>query len=377
MKKTKVLHILSDTNIGGAGRLLFNLSKTVNKSKFEFIFVFPKGSKLIKLFKKEGSVYCYSGKGDKSFNITSIISIKKIIKITAPDIIHTHSSLSGRISAKFSGIKKERIIYTKHCVFDIPNFKKSALCRNIYRSLDDLFSGHVIAVADSAKKELIDIGVDPKKTTVIINGSTPQKILSKDQISKLKDALGISEKDFVVGICARLEEYKGHKTFIDAAFLAKKDNQNIKFIIMGDGSKKEELKNYVNKLKLQNSVIFTGFINNVADYMNLFDLNINCSTGTETSCLAISEGLSLGIPAIVSNFGGNPNMVINGITGVIFEKNSAEQLYKIIKNLKNSPNIINKMKENALIDFKKRFSAQKMASQYEQLYISILKCPQN
>ena len=372
MKKIKVLHILSDTNIGGAGRLLLNLSKTVNKSKFEFIFAFPKGSKLINLFKKEGSVYCYSGKGDKSFNITSIISIKKIIKNTSPYIIHTHSSLSGRIAAKLSGIKKERVIYTKHCVFDIPNFKKNVLYRNIYRSFDDLFSGHVIAVADSAKKELIDIGVDPKKITVIINGSIPQKILSKDQISKLKDDLGISEKDFVVGICARLEEYKGHKTFIDAAFMAKKDNQNIKFIIMGDGSKREELNNYVNKLKLQKSVIFTGFINNVADYMNLFDLNINCSTGTETSCLAISEGLSLGIPAIVSNFGGNPNMVINGITGAIFEKNSADQLYKIIKTLKKSPQKLKAMQIAAANDFKSRFSASKMASEYEKFYYNII-----
>ena len=127
--------------------------------------------------------------------------------------------------------------------------------------------------------------------------------------------------------------------------IAKNDNQNIKFIIMGEGSQREVLSNYIEELNLQSSVIFTGFVNNVSEYMSLFDLNINCSTGTETSCLAISEGLSLGIPAIVSNFGGNPNMVINGITGFVFEKNDAEQLYKIIKNLKNSPQIIKKMKE--------------------------------
>ena len=53
MNKIRVLHILSDTNIGGAGRLLFNLSQSIDKSKFEFIFVFPKGSKLIKMFKNQ------------------------------------------------------------------------------------------------------------------------------------------------------------------------------------------------------------------------------------------------------------------------------------------------------------------------------------
>ena len=71
MKKIRVLHILSDTNIGGAGRLLFNLSQSVNKSNIEFVFAFPKGSKLINLFKKQGRVYCYSGNGDKSFEFKS------------------------------------------------------------------------------------------------------------------------------------------------------------------------------------------------------------------------------------------------------------------------------------------------------------------
>ncbi len=375
MKKIRVLHILSDTNIGGAGRLLFNLFEAIDKSKFEFIFVFPKGSALINLFKKQGRVYSYSGKGDKSFDITSIISIRNIIKLTQPHIIHTHSSLSGRISAIICGISKKRVIYTKHCVFDVPNFKKQSLCRIIYRFFDNLLAGNIVAVADSAKKELIDIGIAPTKITTIINGSLPQKRISNKEKTKLKQTLGISPQEFVVGICARLEEYKGHKTFIDAALLAKNENQNIKFIIIGDGRKREELKNYVEELELQRNVIFTGFIENVAEYMNILDLNVNCSTGTETSSLAISEGLSLGIPAIVSNFGGNPNMVKNGIAGFVFEKNSSEQLYKIIKSLKNAPEILTKMRGNAIKDFNERFSADQMARQYEEFYISVInKC---
>ena len=194
-----------------------------------------------------------------------------------------------------------------------------------------MLSGSIIAVAESAKQELVETGVDPKKIKVIINGSLPQKVTSEEEKHRTRQRLGISSSDFVVGISARLEECKGHKTFIDAASLAKQDGQNIKFVIIGDGIKREELKKYVHELNLRDSVKFTGFVDNVADYLNVLNLNINCSTGTETSSLAISEGLSLGIPAIVSNFGGNPNMVIDGITGFVFEKNSPTQLYKIIK----------------------------------------------
>ena len=183
--------------------------------------------------------------------------------------------------------------------------------------------------------------------------------------------MGISDSDFVVGIVARLEEYKCHKTFLHAASLAQNDGENIKFIIMGDGSRREGLETYSEQLGLKNT-IFTGFVENVSEYMNILDINVNCSTGTETSCLAISEGLSLGIPAIVSDFGGNPNMVINGITGFIFSQNDANGLYKIIKELKNSPEIVKTISENAYKDFENRFSAPKMAKNYEKFYIDIL-----
>ena len=372
MNKIRVLHILSDTNIGGAGRLLFNLSQSIDKSKFEFIFVFPKGSKLIKMFKNQGRIYTYQGIGDKSCDLKAITEIQNIIKREEPSIVHTHSSLSGRIAAITSGIKKYRIVYTKHCVFNTASSKKRILRRKIYRFIDNLLAGHIIAVAESAKDELVYKGVDPQKIKVIINGSIPQIQLSEQEKIKLKAVLGISDNNFVVGICARLEKYKGHKTFINAALLAKQDGENIKFIIMGDGSQKEALMAYSKDLNLDNSIIFTGFVDNVSDYLNILDLNINCSTGTETSCLAISEGLSLGIPAIVSDFGGNPHMVINGITGFIFEQNNHAQLYKIIKNLKNSPHIIEKMKKNAINDFNNRFSAIQMAKSYEDFYVNIV-----
>ena len=78
--KIKVLHIISDTNIGGAGKLLLNLSECINKNQFEFIFAIPSKSKLKEKLVKKGSVYCFSGNGDRSIEFRSIPSICKIIK---------------------------------------------------------------------------------------------------------------------------------------------------------------------------------------------------------------------------------------------------------------------------------------------------------
>ena len=78
--KIKVLQIISDTNIGGAGRLLINLSECIDKSEFEFAFAIPGGSLLLNNLQKEGSVHCYAGHGDSSFEIKALHSLIRIIK---------------------------------------------------------------------------------------------------------------------------------------------------------------------------------------------------------------------------------------------------------------------------------------------------------
>ena len=120
-------------------------------------------------------------------------------------------------------------------------------------------------------------------------------------------------------------------------------------------------------------VIFLGFQSNVSSYVNLFDINLNCSIGTETSSLAISEGLSLGKVVLASDYGGNPNMVINGQTGFIFKQNDAKKLGELILFLKNNPDTLHYMSEQAKEDFQRRFSAGNMAEQYAALYRDIMR----
>ena len=370
--KIKVLHIISDSNFGGAGRLLLTLSECINKSKFEFLFAVPNKSLLCDMLQKEGSVFRYSGNGDKSLDIKAIHSIVKIVKKAKPHIVHTHSLFAGRLAARLAGIKTHRIVYTKHCVFEIPGMFNWSFCRHVYSFIDNLTAGHVVAVAEVAKEELINKGVNQNKITVIINGSLSLRKYTDSEKEYIKKKHNIKNEEFVAGIVARLEKYKGHDTFLEVAYRLSTEGKKVKFIIVGDGSRREELRNYVKNKKIEDNVIFTGFSDNVSEYMNIFDVNVNCSYGTETSCLAISEGFSIGVPAVVSDYGGNKNMVINGLTGFVFTQKNSAELYKIIVNLIQAPEVLKNMRENCLDDYEKRFSAVEMTRQYEDLYEEIV-----
>jgi hypothetical protein len=119
MDKIRILHVLSDTNIGGAGRLLYNLAESIDKRKFEFLYAFPNESELVKLF--DGSkIYTLSNAADRSFGIGAAREIISIVNNAQPHIIHTHSALFARIGAKLAGFDRARVVYTKHCVFDLP-----------------------------------------------------------------------------------------------------------------------------------------------------------------------------------------------------------------------------------------------------------------
>ena len=178
----------------------------------------------------------------------------------------------------------------------------------------------------------------------------------------------MDKNSFVVSIFARLEEYKGHKTFLDAAKICKKYCPDFRFFIVGDGSQKEELKSYAESLGLGNTVHFSGFVSDVSPYFNITDVNVNCSFGTETSSLAISEGMSLGIPSVVSDFGGNTHMVKNGEEGFVFPVKNAESLAICLIRLYRDRELYEKISQRARARYEREFTARAMSDRMAGIY---------
>lgn len=365
----KVLHILTDTNIGGAGTLLINYLKNFDRERFLIKVILPKNSLMKNRVESLGyEVIEMENSADKSMDIKGIFELMKIFGKEKPDIVHTHSSMSGKIAAFLVGVKSR--IYTRHCAYDPPKMLTSFPGKQINGFVNNTLSTHIIAVAEAAKENLTDTGVDAKKISVIINGVEPLSPLTPDEILREREKYGISGDDIVFGIVARLEAVKGHRYFIEAAEKIVKENSSAKFLIIGTGTEEKNLKDLVLKKGLSKSVIFTGFIKNVAEVMSIIDINVNCSYGTETSSLALSEGMSLGKPAIASIYGGNPYMVTHGENGLLCEKQNSEALYSAMKTLMNNKELREKMADTAYEHYKTKFTAEKMTKQLEEIYLA-------
>ena len=361
----KVIQVSSDTNIGGAGKCLLTILENYDRNQFEMKVILPKNSLLKGEVEKTGTeVIEVDGIADKSLDLGSVKALKQIFKKEKPDIVHAHASMSARIAARHAGVK---VVYTRHSVFEPSPKISKGIGKIINGIVNNYYSDSIIAVAEAAKQNLLDTGVDEKKITVILNGVNGLSDVSGEEKEKIKERFGIKDET-VVSIVARLEDIKGHIYFIEAADRLIKEGLNVKFFIAGTGSYEETLKAKVKNLRLEDKVVFTGFIKDVDRLMAVTDIQANASYGTEATSLALLEGMSIGIPAVVSDFGGNPGVIKNGVNGFVVPKQNSQALAEGLKKLITDKQLYEDISKKAKEVFKKEFTSKAMTDNIQDLY---------
>lgn len=371
----KVINVISDTNIGGAGKCLLTYAQHADKSKFDISVILPSGSLLKPYLDGLGiKTFEIDAMSDKSLDFKAISQLTKIFRREKPDIVHSHASMSARIAAKRAHAK---IIYTRHSVFPPSARISHGIGKKINGFINNHYSDGIIAVAQAAKQNLLDTGVDERKIRVILNGVKPLNAISDEQKASVRKSFGINSGEKVVAIVARLNPVKGHEYFIRAAKIVSEHGIKAKFIIAGTGDTEGRLKQLCSELGLENTVIFAGFVSDVEPLMNICDLQVNASYGTEATSLSLLEGMSLGVPAVVSDFGGNPGVISNGENGVIVPQKNSDAIAKAIIRLFENDALIGNMRKKAKEIFNAKFKAEVMSRNIEAFYMQILGCGGN
>lgn len=367
----KVVEVISDTNIGGAGRLLLARLEESDRLRFDETVILPRASKLCPHLEDLGVKYIeIDGCADRSLDIFAILKLWREIRCIRPHILNSHACLSARIAGRLAGVPT--VIQTRHSSFPIGRAYDHRAVRTAVKIASRLLSDRIIAVAHIVKRDLLQMGVDAEHVSVIINGAKPLKMASASEIEATRERLGVARGERVVGICARLEKCKDHETFLRAAEIICRKSRDYRFLIVGEGSQRHALEDLAGRLGIADRVTFTGFCDNVAEYMNIFDVNVNCSVGTETSSLALSEGMSLGIPAIASDYGGNPYMVRDGVNGFLYPQGNADELARRILLLEDDA-LYRRLSVGAYERFWRELNAKRMTRDTEELYVELLK----
>ena len=367
-KTIKILHIITDTNSGGAGRHLLTLIDAIDKNNFSIEAAVPTGSRLVPELSGRNIHYTEANHiADRSFSYRGYQELLKLIKKNEPDIVHTHASLSGRIAARMCN---RPIVYTRHSVFE-PSPKSTRFpLKQFMGYVNNRYSDKVIAVSPAAKEVLVKQGTSPEKISIIYNGVPPIKKCPENRKAILQQSYGIPPEAFVISQIARLDDIKGHDYTLDAAKIWSND-PDIIVVIAGSGPLENHLRKRIKDESIKN-IIMAGFVRQIDELLNITDLQINTSYGSEATSLSLLEGMSLGIPAVASDFGGNPFVITNGINGFIYPQKDSAALANAVLKIKNNRDLYMNMSENSQTEYNNRFRVNVMARDIEKIYTSLL-----
>jgi glycosyltransferase involved in cell wall biosynthesis len=160
--------------------------------------------------------------------------------------------------------------------------------------------------------------IDPRKIVTIPNGVDTERVRSTLTSGEAKEKLGIERDCPVLGTAGRLEPIKRLDLFLRAAELISLEQPAARFVIAGDGSEEARLKNLARTLAIQDRVLFLGHRSDIADVLRALDVLVLCSDH-EGLPMILLEALSLGVPVVARRVGGIPEVLEDGVNGVLVD----------------------------------------------------------
>jgi len=384
-----VVHIITRLAMGGAQQLVYEIARRMHQSKRDIvIFTGLSNTKkslsaldnniLEAVYREEIPVEVIPSLNDQISLISDIKSLFKIGQLLRkynPSVVHIHSSKTGilaRMVCKLLNIDK--VIYHVHGW----SFSRSiGFSGKLYLCLEKLFynlTKEYIFVCKKDMNDFIDLGGNIQikvKSHIIYPGAEFLKLDKQNQFrTELRNKLGFSDSDHVIGTVGRMDYQKNPNIFIEIASNYSKVDNNAKFLWIGKGVYREDMEKYINELALSDKFILPGYVDNVEPYFSVFDTFVITSR-YEGLPVTILKALACRIPVV--GFG------VNGINDLSEQFSSVygvepyaigEFVTKLIdaKNMKKSRSEIIK-KETKYV--RKNFNLDRMYDKILKVYDSI------
>ncbi len=181
----------------------------------------------------------------------------------------------------------------------------------------------VVAISDVIHRNVVAMHpIDPRKVVTIHNGVDPARFRPDPSArARLRAELGYSDDDVVVGIVGRVTPSKGHREFLEMAALLAPAHPRARFLVVGEATRGEEsegraILDGIAAAGLGGVVKVTGFRGDVPRLLTAMDV-FAFPSHNEAFGLALVEAMAAGLPTVSSDCDGVPDIVVEGVTGLM------------------------------------------------------------
>jgi glycosyltransferase involved in cell wall biosynthesis len=369
MKKINIMHMTFDMRIGGTEMVIKNIIDGSNTDLFKMTILCiesPLGPFSEDL--KKDDIEFFELNRKPGFDINLMKKIRNIIADNNIDVIHCHQYtpwVYGVIAAAFSSTK---VIFTEHGRF-YPD--SSTWKRQLINPLLSFFTNQVTAISKATKQALVEFeNINETSINVIYNGITPLEVI-ESEVDELRRALSIDDNHNILGTIARFDPIKNHIMMLKAFALVVEKRPNTTLIIVGDGEERKNIEACIEELNLAKNVILTGYQTKPHNYLALIDIYL-LSSFSEGTSMTLLEAMSLGKPCVVTDAGGNPEIVIDRENGFVTPNDNAQEFAQGITNILESTMSKNQFGKASVSRFNSHFSEMNMNKQYQYLYSQVI-----
>jgi sugar transferase (PEP-CTERM/EpsH1 system associated) len=368
----RIMHIVDSLGRGGLENGLVNLIDRLDPSCFEHVVFAIRGlgPNVDRLPCNRVRVACLAKKQtDSSFQVPALA---RAIREFKPDILHSRNW--GAIESVIAGrwVGSCALVHSEHGLESDVNTNEPWR-RVCFRRLAFELADRVLTVSDQLRDlHTQRTGFPAQKITVIHNGVDPRRFAANPATRyHVRRELGLLDYEFCVGCVGNLLPVKDHMTLFKAIEGLAESRDNWHLLIIGEGPERPKLEAFVNgHPQWKRRVSLLGSSDRVPELLNAMDVYVlpSVAEGISNSLL---EAMASELPVVVTAAGGNPEIVVDGESGLLFPVGESKKLTERLLLLEGRHELRSQLGRQAVRRVRQEFSIDSMVRKYHQLYESL------
>lgn len=366
MRRT-ILHLAQDSDTSG---YFPQLARWHDRDRFQMIFgtLGPMDPRVRGLMEQEQVACLDCGcRGRWSYPL-GLLRLVRQLRRERVDILHTHlfdPSVVGLVAGTLA--RTPLRVMTRHY-----SDYHTRINRPVHVWLDRLathLSHEVIAVSQHTADHMIRVEhAQAGKIHVVANGIDFDRvrISSPEAPTRLRRELGLEQARIVL-MAARLHPEKGYEILLQAMHLLKPRVERLALLIAGTGALESHYRSLTSSLGLEGVVRFLGFRRDLADLMVAADVVVLPSLA-EAFGLVLAEAIYLGKPVVATRVGGIPEIVEDGVDGVLVPPADAAALADALERVLRDASLAQSVAAHGPPKIAARFGFERMMRDYERVY---------
>lgn len=340
-RRLRILWLIKDLDPGGAEKLLLSLAKVRDSNAFDYelAYLIPSCKTLLPDFEAEGiSVHCLSNGRD--LDLRWAWRLRRMLKCRRFDIVHPqmrYPAIIARLVVRSLPRRhRPRLVVTEHLEWDQDRVVTRLLNRLTFR-----FDDADLGVAERVRKSL-PARLQSRMETVVHGLDLAAVEAAAAERHQARQELGVADNEFLVGTVANLRAQKGYEFLLPAAKQMVEEGLPVRFAAVGGGLRAVAVANLHHQLDLGDRFLLLGTRLDAVRIASGFDIFVLASL-YEGLPVALMEALALGLPVVVTSVGGMPEIVENGVEGLIVPPGDSDAIAEALRSLIRDPDRLSTM----------------------------------